>query len=207
VRKKWEFFVNDCAQEFNFLYDWNRATIQEKLLVQVVSYALSRSKNIAVACCFWIKASRIKSDLQTQCPKCGVQVKKDYISKYSSSNSYIYIIGCSIHFQCLEWAAPGSRHGWAVGMRRQGRDRDKTYLRRNQWSKSGSTCAKSWAIRWNNWRSVLWTLLMSSDCCQNGQMLFFIHSVDWTWHYSVLYWVLAMCAYCLSLVAARQSCT
>jgi len=30
---------------------------------QVVSYAFSRSKNIAVACCFWIKASRIKAGL------------------------------------------------------------------------------------------------------------------------------------------------
>jgi len=38
------------------------------------------------------------SDLQTQFPNCGAEVKKDYISKYSSSNSYIYIIGCSIHF-------------------------------------------------------------------------------------------------------------
>jgi len=29
------FFVKDCAQEFNFLYDWNRATIEEKLWVRV----------------------------------------------------------------------------------------------------------------------------------------------------------------------------
>jgi len=35
VRKKCEFFVKDYAQEFNFLYDWNRATIQEKLWVRV----------------------------------------------------------------------------------------------------------------------------------------------------------------------------
>jgi len=38
------------------------------------------------------------SDLQTQFPNCGAEVKKDYISKYCSSNSYIDIIGCSIHF-------------------------------------------------------------------------------------------------------------
>ena len=25
MRKKWEFFVKDYTQEFNFLYDWNRA--------------------------------------------------------------------------------------------------------------------------------------------------------------------------------------
>jgi len=29
------FFVKDYAQEFNFLHDWNRATIQEKLWVRV----------------------------------------------------------------------------------------------------------------------------------------------------------------------------
>jgi len=29
------FFVKDYAQEFNFLYDWNRATIEEKLRVRV----------------------------------------------------------------------------------------------------------------------------------------------------------------------------
>jgi len=29
--------VKDYAQEFNFLYDWNRATIQEKLSVRVKS--------------------------------------------------------------------------------------------------------------------------------------------------------------------------
>jgi len=29
------FFVKYYAQEFNFLYDWNRATIQEKLWVRV----------------------------------------------------------------------------------------------------------------------------------------------------------------------------
>jgi len=29
------FFVKDYAQEFNFLYDWNRATIEEKLWVRV----------------------------------------------------------------------------------------------------------------------------------------------------------------------------
>ena len=29
------FFVKDYAQEFNFIYDWNRATIQEKLWVRV----------------------------------------------------------------------------------------------------------------------------------------------------------------------------
>ena len=28
-------FVKDYAQEFNFLYDWNRATIEEKLCVRV----------------------------------------------------------------------------------------------------------------------------------------------------------------------------
>ena len=32
---------------------------------QVVSYAFSRSKNIAVAYCFWIKASRIKDSKRT----------------------------------------------------------------------------------------------------------------------------------------------
>jgi len=37
------------------------------------------------------------SDLQTQFPKCGVEVKKDYVSKYCSSYFYIYTIGCSIH--------------------------------------------------------------------------------------------------------------
>jgi len=35
VRKKREFFVKDYAQEFHFLYDWNTATIQEKLRVRV----------------------------------------------------------------------------------------------------------------------------------------------------------------------------
>ena len=29
------FFVKDYAQEFHFLYDWNRATIHEKLWVRV----------------------------------------------------------------------------------------------------------------------------------------------------------------------------
>ena len=29
------FFVKDYAQEIYFLYDWNRATIQEKLWVRV----------------------------------------------------------------------------------------------------------------------------------------------------------------------------
>jgi len=29
------FFVKDYAEEFHFLYDWNRATIQEKLWVRV----------------------------------------------------------------------------------------------------------------------------------------------------------------------------
>ena len=33
--KKWEFFVKDYGQEFNFLYDWDRVTIQEKLWVKV----------------------------------------------------------------------------------------------------------------------------------------------------------------------------
>ena len=28
-------FVNDYAQECNFLYDWNRATIKEKLWVRM----------------------------------------------------------------------------------------------------------------------------------------------------------------------------
>jgi len=28
-------FVKDYAQEFNFFYDWNRATIEEKLWVRV----------------------------------------------------------------------------------------------------------------------------------------------------------------------------
>jgi len=27
-------FVKDYAEEFNFLYDWNRATIEEKLWVK-----------------------------------------------------------------------------------------------------------------------------------------------------------------------------
>ena len=37
-------FVKDYAQEFNFLYDWNRATIEEKLWI-IVKFAETTEMN------------------------------------------------------------------------------------------------------------------------------------------------------------------